>query len=451
MVSSNLLKTVRFADTKQWNVKHFFTTSVTSKYPLETIGAHTIHITEKTKLFESPEKEYAILGISNEMGMFDAYSELGKNINQPYIYVENGCLAYNPYRVNVGSIGLKTPSLKNEYISPAYVVFKCKATIIPEYLFLVLKSNVFNSMIKEKTTGSVRQTLSYDNIAAIKVPVPSIEKQRILLYEYHATLVEARKIKEKGAKLENSINDTICRLVGITLPTTIETNKCGLCFIEHSKCDKWSVDYLLNKHGCDFIYTSNYPIVAAKQFICECQYGLSEKASKDKIGLPVLRMNNLQNSSVDISDLKYLSEDTKAIDKYILNKGDLLFNRTNSKELVGKTAVFSLKDKYVFASYLIRIVVDPNKVNVHYVNYLFATRIIRSQIDLLSRQILGQANINVDELKSLKFPLPPLPVQKEIVSIIDSIKKEAIECIEKSIELERYASKRFEEAIFGET
>ena len=127
-----------------------------------------------------------------------------------------------------------------------------------------------------------------------------------------------------------------------------------------------------------------------------CFNSLSEKASKEKIGLPILRMNNLQNSSIDISDLKYLTEDTKSIDKYVLNEGDLLFNRTNSKELVGKTAVFSLPEKYVFASYLIRVVVDSNKVDVNYINYLFATKIIRSQIDLLSRQVLGQANINVD-------------------------------------------------------
>lgn len=100
MVSSNLLKTIRFRETEQWNVKYFFSTSITSKYPISNIGKHTIRITSKTKLFEEPEKKFGILGISNEFGMFDAYTELGKNINQPYIYVENGYLAYNPYRVN---------------------------------------------------------------------------------------------------------------------------------------------------------------------------------------------------------------------------------------------------------------------------------------------------------------------------------------------------------------
>lgn len=451
MVDSKLLKTVHFYETEQWNVKYFFTTEIASRFPKSSIGKHIVHITKKTKPFEEPDREFKILGISNEKGMFDAYTEVGRNIKQPYIHVEDGYLAYNPYRVNVGSIGIKTAELSHEYISPAYVVFKCKDTILPEYLYLILKSSVFNSIIRENTTGSVRQTLSYDNLSKIKIPVPSIKTQKLLLSEHHATLVEATKTYDNGTDLERSINDTICDLLGITLPTTFENNNYGLYFVNHSKCDKWSVDYLINKNSCDFIETTEYPVVPAKQFIRECQYGLSEKAYKEKVGLPVLRMNNIQNSSVDIMDLKYLPDDTKAIDKYVLNKGDLLFNRTNSKELVGKTAVFSLQGKYVFASYLIRVVIDSKIADVNYVNYLFATKIIRSQINLLSRQILGQANINVDELKSLRFPLPPLKVQREIVAIIDSIKKKANNCMKESLELKRYANKRFEGAIFGET
>ena len=140
MVNNCSLKTVRFVDTKQWNVKHFFATSIISKYSTESIGKHTIHITEKTKLFNEPEKEHKILGISNEKGMFDAYAELGKNINQAYIYVENGCLAYNPYRINVGSIGLKTDFQKNEYISPAYVVLNAKKLYFQNFYTLCLRA-----------------------------------------------------------------------------------------------------------------------------------------------------------------------------------------------------------------------------------------------------------------------------------------------------------------------
>lgn len=340
---------------------------------------------------------------------------------------------------------------KNEYISPAYVVFKCKETILPEFLYLVLKSTVFNSIIRENTTGSVRQTLSYDNLATIKIPVPPIETQRNLLDEYHSTLKEAQNIQEEAEKLNDSINDEICDLLGITLPQLSAEVKKGLQLIKYSECEKWSVDYLLNKDSCEFIETTKYPIVRAQQFIKECQYGLSDKATKEKCGIPVLRMNNLQKSNIDTSDLKYLPDSTKGIERYLLNKGDLLFNRTNSKELVGKTAVFSLTDKYVFASYLIRVVINSDIADVNYINYLFASKIIRSQIDLFSRQILGQANINVDELKSLKFPLPPLPEQEKIVTLLKGIEQKSKQYLKKSIELEGFAKLKFEEAVFGET
>lgn len=235
------------------------------------------------------------------------------------------------------------------------------------------------------------------------------------------------------------------------MPESNTKTKKGLHFLDFSECEKWSVDYLLNKDSCDFIETTKYPIVRAQYFIQECQYGLSDKATKEKVGIPVLRMNNLQKSNIDTSDLKYLPANTKGMERYLLNQGDLLFNRTNSKELVGKTAVFSLKGKYVFASYLIRVVINQDIADVNYINYLFASKIIRCQIDLFSRQILGQANINVDELKALKFPLPSLPEQKKIVSLLKEIEQKSKQYLKRSKELEELAKLEFEEAVFGET
>lgn len=109
-----------------------------------------------------------------------------------------------------------------------------------------------------------------------------------------------------------------------------------------------------------------------------------------------------------------------------------------------------MPDKYVFASYLIRVVINANIADVKYINYLFATKIIRSQIDLLSRQVLGQANINVAELNSLKLPLPPLEVQQDIVAEIDKLIQDANICRRKADELTKSAGLEFEETIFDE-
>ena len=125
-----------------------------------------------------------------------------------------------------------------------------------------------------------------------------------------------------------------------------------------------------------------------------------------------------------------------------------MFNRTNSKELVGKTAVFDMDGDYLFASYLIRLVLNRSKANVYYINYLFGSKIVRDQIDLISRQILGQANVNAEELKEFLFPLPPIEIQNEIVLKLNEIKSQAKELRSKANELRVFAKNDFERRVF---
>ena len=79
------------------------------------------------------------------------------------------------------------------------------------------------------------------------------------------------------------------------------------------------------------------------------QYGTSKKANVDKGRYPILRMNNITyNGNWDFSNLKYIDLDERDISKYLVHYGEVLFNRTNSKELVGKTAVYLEKYKTAF-------------------------------------------------------------------------------------------------------
>ena len=122
----SILKTILFHNFSKWDVKQFFMEQIKSSYPITFLSELLNEETEKKKLSKFPNEDFGILGISNEEGMFDAYTEKGKNINQPYKIIKNDFIAYNPYRVNVGSIGIKKEHLKNKYISNAYVVFSTK-------------------------------------------------------------------------------------------------------------------------------------------------------------------------------------------------------------------------------------------------------------------------------------------------------------------------------------
>src|SRR4051812_40684806 len=103
-------------------------------------------------------------------------------------------------------------------------------------------------------------------------------------------------------------------------------------------------------------FITRYPIVPLGEIITETQYGTAEAANGSDCGLPILRMNNITEDGYwDLSDLKWIDLDEREYTKWTVRRGDLLFNRTNSRELVGKTAVWDRDDLFAFAGYLVRV------------------------------------------------------------------------------------------------
>jgi len=154
------------------------------------------------------------------------------------------------------------------------------------------------------------------------------------------------------------------------------------------------------------------------------QYGCSVLAKLDPPGVPILRMNNLQDDGWDLSDLKYIELTDRQIETYKLNPGDLIFNRTNSKELVGKCEVFNEAGDWVFASYLIRVCTNENLLNPQFASDFLSTSTGRLQIDRFSRQIIGMTNINAEEIRQILIPLPPLGRQRELVTAMDEARSQ---------------------------
>ena len=146
------------------------------------------------------------------------------------------------------------------------------------------------------------------------------------------------------------------------------------------------------------------------------RYGSSAKTNEEVTGVPVIRMGNIIDGTLDYSELKFLPHGHPEFPDLLLKKGDLLFNRTNSAELVGKSAVYDGQyDPCSFASYLISVRClagcDPAFL-CFYINSTYGRRWVKS---VVSQQV-GQANVNGSKLQSLAFPLPSVAVQIEIVT-----------------------------------
>ncbi|WCL82170.1 restriction endonuclease subunit S [Saprospira sp. CCB-QB6] len=445
----NLLSFIDYKELSFWDVKSYLGILTQSNFNVVKLGKYIKHQNNKIKPNDFPEQDFEILGVNNKTGLFDAHIQKGQEINQPYKIVEDGFLAYNPYRINVGSIGLKLPEQKFKYISPAYVVFSCKSDLLPEYLFAMFKTERFNAIINENTTGSVRQNLSYNRLSQIDIPLPSIKEQKALIEAYQNKLNQAKKLEQEHSDLGEQIEEYLLKKLGIEL-NIIDFFPVGkLGFVDSAKINRWDAFYCLNSVKIfEQLSKSNANIVSLDKVISSYQYGLSSKSTKENNkGVPFLRMNNIQSGELDTTKLKYVPDD-KSILNHILDKGDLLFNRTNSKELVGKTAVFQENERFTFASYLIRVKIDPKTANVNYINCLFNSKIIRSQIDLISRQVLGQANINSTELRELKIPLPSIDIQNNIADSIQQMKDSQKNKFQQAQQLKKQALLDFENAIF---
>lgn len=451
MVNSNLLKTVRFADTHQWNVKYFFATAISSKYSLEEIGKHTIHITEKTKLFETPEKEYSILGISNETGMFDAYSELGKNINQPYVYVSDGCLAYNPYRINVGSIGLKTPLLKNEYISPAYVVFKCKENILPEYLYLVLKSSVFNTIIQENTTGSVRQTLSYETLSTIKIPVPStVDEQRKLVNKFYSANYNATEVQKQAEQIETSIFDYLAQILGIVETPSRKIN--ALSTVKYSMLDKWGVDFLTSGR---VIYNKKFPTKPIRSICDSGSGGTPSRSVASYYGgnIPWIKTGEVLDDIIYNTEEKITQEAVNNSSAKLYPKGSIVIAMYGQGLTRGRTGKLGIAAPTNQACLVLHNI-DTDKVLPDYLWYY-----LQGEYHRLRALAYGnnQPNLNAGIINNYPIVIPPIksdnPLEVTQTAIVKEIarRKNQIKALKaEANELKEEAQKLFEEAVFGE-
>ena len=148
-----------------------------------------------------------------------------------------------------------------------------------------------------------------------------------------------------------------------------------------------------------------------EDIVCELKYGTSEKSSS--VGkIAVLRMGNITNvGTIDYSNLVYSSND-EDIEQYSLEKDDLLFNRTNSSEWVGKTAIYKEEQPAIYAGYLIRI--RPLLISPDYLNTVMNSSYYRDWCYDVKTDAVNQSNINAQKLSQLMIPIPPLRNKKEL-------------------------------------
>lgn len=231
--------------------------------------------------------------------------------------------------------------------------------------------------------GVGQKNIDIEAFNAIKYPLPPLEIQQKIVGEIEEVDKNNTLLQDKQVNSQNQIKEII-----------------NNCFDE-------------------------YPKLLISDISTSVEYGTSSKSLKDGT-VPVIRMGNIQNGKIVLKDLVY-SNDRNEIKKYMLKYNDVLFNRTNSPELVGKVGIYQHNIPAIFAGYLIRINYIQDKILPLYLVYILNSSKIRNYGFSVMAKSIHQANINGTLLKNYKIPVPPLTVQQEIVTQIEKLEKQIAE------------------------
>lgn len=269
--------------------------------------------------------------------------------------------------------------------------------VCPEYLAGYLQLLWSMGYAKTRAKRWVSQAgIESDTLASFKIPLPTLpEQQRI---------VDVLRQAGAVAKAKQSVSKQIDQIV-------------RTAYWEHFGA-WYTADGLIDP-------------VRIKDYVADSQYGVSEAMGETGTHA-VLRMNSITTSGwLDFSDLKYASLSEKDIESTQLQDGDLLFNRTNSRELVGKCAVWRpVEGAFSFASYLVRLRLKPEMLP----EFLWATlnsaygkyRLFNS-----AKQAVSMANVSPTDLSRITVPLPPLPLQEKFAKFVRAVEELRTQMFEK--------------------
>ena len=186
--------------------------------------------------------------------------------------------------------------------------------------------------------------------------------------------------------------------------------------------DELTQSIFLDMFGDPVTNPKGWEMGTIKDLLESASYGTSEKS--ESVGeFPVLRMNNISRTGeMDFTDLKYMDLKSSEHDRYLVRSGDVLFNRTNSAELVGKTGLFREARKMAYAGYLIRLRTndanEPEYLSV-FLNSAYAKKMLRG----MCKSIIGMANINATEIQCMRVAMPPNNLQRSFAARVSDVEK----------------------------
>lgn len=354
-------------------------------------------ISEKTKAEKYMGQKNGLLFIATKDIGFDCQVNYETNVRIPdftnfKVAPANTALLC----IEGGSAGRKVGFVtRNVCFGNKLCAFVAK-TVNPRFIFYALQSQYFIDQFNAKKHGLIGG-VSVKDLAEIGFTLPPLPEQQRIVSRIESLFAKLDEAKEKA----QSVVD------GFELRKSAILHKA----FTGELTAKWREEHGIGLESWEWLSIGS---------ICHSlKYGTAKKSEKSG-SVVVVRMGNLQQGEIDWSDLVY-SNDKDDIQKYLLENGDVLFNRTNSAALVGKTSIYRGEYPAIYAGYLIKLDYDHNRVTGDFLNYSLNTDRAKEYCNTVKTDGVNQSNINAKKIGAFVIPVPSVPEQTEIVRILDNL------------------------------
>ena len=348
------------------------------------------YITEYSVKNKSNE-DIPVYSVTNTQGFCTEYfsKDVSSKDKSNYKIVPRGCFAYNPSRINVGSVDWQRYE-DRVIVSPLYNVFKVSPELENQYLYYFLKSDIGHTLITSKAEGSVRDNLKITMLAEFSIPLPPLETQKLIAAQLDKCTALIAKHKQMLEKYDTLIKSRFIEMFG---DKPVESGK-------------WKVEKL--EDVCDLITD-----------------GTHKTPNYQQKGIRFISAKNIINGKIDLTDTKFITEEEyKQIQKRCrVEKNDVLLTKSGS---LGSSAIIDFDIPIGLFESLAVIKYKRNLLNGIFVKELLSAESSQKQFNNGVKGIAIK-HLHLNVIAALKIPIPPIKLQNDFAQFVQQIDKSKFE------------------------
>lgn len=386
------------------------------------LGDHVVEENRRVPYETIKDEDITVMSLSSKEGILTPH--IGIERKTAFLKeVRHNNLVFNPRRLDIGGIALFKGGDRQQFVPPSYRTINCKESLLPDYLFLVLRTKPLRESIMELMNRESKSYLSFSSFQEILIPLPPLDVQQEIVNEHNEILLEINQIEHQIYCIDNIMEDEIITSLGI-LTHNIRKPKL-INELKLSKIHSWFVPQLLNELKIRNIFnTKTFPRRPLTEFM-EINPLAEEEINLQDKPIPYVASNDISRDIGEIEKYQYKLTYSSKNNSKIWN-GDILLAKKLDGLKDGKVAIVNFQKHLVgcvSSDFFVLRNRDNSTISTSYVHYLLRSKTFRTNIRG------ANTRLSIGDLKSIELPVIPKEAQTSLVQklgILSNRKKKLV-------------------------